>query len=204
MKRFGAAAVTAVFLVGCASVNGTSLAGGDPSASSSIQRPVFWQAHGAGVGREVDRPTSLKELGGKVGVVALGRITGYAEGRDYTDPGRPPNKTGNVEIAVQKSSSDVRLPGTMRVEFTRHPLMTADEAKKALPEGEFIFFLTDWYSDEKGAVYRCTSPSLCVLGVDDGQLISLREPDAAIDLATERSNRRYPAVEDIYSEATSG
>lgn len=204
MKRFGAAAVTAMFLAGCAPVNGMSLAGGDPSAPASIQRPAFWQAHSAGVGLEADRPGSLGELGGKADVVALGRITGYREGRDYTDPGRPPNKTGNVEIAVQKSSSDVRLPGTLRVEFTRHPLMTADEAKKALPGGEFVFFLTDWYSDEKGAVYRCTSPSLCVLGIDDGQLISLRESDAAIDLSTERNNRSCPAIADVYAEATSG
>lgn len=162
----------------------------------------FWVSHTAAVGVEADMPDSLEGLGEKADLVVTGRIVGYAEGRDYTDPGRAPNRTGNVVVEIAKSHpSTAAASGRVRVEFTRAPLVSAAEASAQLPAEELVFFLTDYYEDAEGPVYRCTSPALCVLGVDKGSPSSKREPAASERLRLGRARGSYATVADVYAEA---
>ncbi|MCH0540080.1 hypothetical protein I3F58_10975 [Streptomyces sp. MUM 203J] len=141
----------------------------------------FWGAHPGRGAAEADAPESLTELADRSDLVVLGTIAGAEEGRDYTDPGKPPNRTSNIGIRVEKSSK----PGVTEavVEFTREPGAELNDIAADLPGGRYVFYLTSWYQGPDGPVYSCASAARCVVSAEGGKLETPRDPEVAEELA---------------------
>ncbi|MFD7926576.1 hypothetical protein, partial [Streptomyces sp. NPDC059742] len=100
-----------------------------------------------------------------------------ADRKDYTDAGKAPNRTPNLALRVDRSSGATLTSAS--VEVTRAPVTTLKDIAGDLPKGQYVFFLKHWYESPDGPVYRCASPAKCVVGVNDGALETLRDPEAA-------------------------
>lgn len=177
-----------------------------PSAGSEqgSARASFWASHSASIGLEADPPATLNELTDRSDVVALAEITGVTEGRDYTDPGKPPNRTSNLSLSVGRVVGVGKNSGTLTVEFSRSPLTTLESVAASLPHGQFVFYLKPWYNGEAGTVYRCTSTSRCVLGAERGQVATPRGPVAASELALPQGLGAQPlTVDQLFDESQS-
>ncbi|WP_149183055.1 hypothetical protein [Streptomyces sp. TRM49041] len=140
----------------------------------------FWGAHAGSGSSEADPPASLPELADRSDLVVLGTIAGAKEGKDYTDPGKPSNRTSNIDIRVEKSSK----PGVTDavVEFTRAPGVELNDIVADLPKGQYVFYLTSWYQGPEGPVYSCTSAARCVVSAEGGTLRTPRDPEVAQEL----------------------
>ncbi|MFE9479756.1 hypothetical protein ACFYNM_14290 [Streptomyces spororaveus] len=195
----GVAAAVLLGAVGCSSGSG---------GGSAAQGQGFWGAHGADGPSEANAPASIEALAQRTDLIVLGTITGVEEGRDYTDPGKAPNRTSNLVLQVDRASGG--KPATALVEVTREPVTALKDISDALPKGQYVFYLKNWYEGPDGPVYRCASPAKCVVGVNDGVLETPRDPDAAQELQssskglTQSSGNGKPlSVEDLFTASTS-
>ncbi|GAA2496286.1 hypothetical protein [Streptomyces gobitricini] len=172
------AATLAVLLSTAACSSGTPRAEGTPDTPAASGG--FWGAHAGAAASEANPPTSVPDLAGRSDLVVLGTITGAEEGKEYTDPGKPANRTSNVRIAVEKSSK----PGVTEavVEFTRDPAHDLNDITDDLPEGKYVFYLTSWYEGPDGPVHSCASTAACVVSAKDGALETPRDPEIAREL----------------------
>ncbi|ORT58535.1 hypothetical protein [Streptomyces sp. CB03238] len=185
------AATLAVLLATAACSSGTPQADGERGTSTATKASGdFWGAHAGAAASEVDPPTSVPDLASRSDLVVLGTITGAKEGKDYTEPGKPPNRTSNVEIEVEKASK----PGVTGavVEFTRDPGHNLKDITASLPKGKYVFYLTSWYEGPDGPVYSCASTASCVVAAKDGALQTPRDPQTAHEL-TEGTKTAAPA-----------
>ncbi|MEV3990348.1 hypothetical protein AB0J57_15715 [Streptomyces sp. NPDC049837] len=175
------AATLAVLLATAACSSGTPKADGEQGTSNATKASGdFWSAHAGAAASEANPPASVPDLAGRSDLVVLGTITGAKEGKDYTDPGKPANRTSNVEIKVEKSSK----PGVTGavVEFTRDPGHNLKDITDSLPKGKYVFYLTSWYEGADGPVYSCAATAACVVAAKDGALQTPRDPEAAHEL----------------------
>ncbi|WP_431044149.1 hypothetical protein ACQUSR_21125 [Streptomyces sp. P1-3] len=154
----------------------------------------FWEAHASAAGVEVEPPASVTDIAERSGLVVLGTVSGATEGRDYSEQGKPPNRTSNIAVNVERSSD----AGVKRavVEFTRHPGDDLSDVVNDLPKGTYVFYLSPWYEGPDGPVYRCASAAGCVVGVENGALKTPRDPEAARELGPAAKARPRTAVAD--------
>ncbi|WKX70622.1 hypothetical protein [Streptomyces sp. XD-27] len=166
----------------------------------------FWAAHASAAGLEAAPPASVTDVAARSDLVVLGTVSGATEGRDYSEKDKPPNRTSNVAIKVERSSD----PGVERavVEFTRHPGDELSDVVGGLPKGSYVFYLSAWYEGPDGPVYRCASAGSCVVGVENGALKTPRDPEAARELGPAAKARPRTAaadkpltVEDVFAKS---
>ncbi|MFE7774002.1 hypothetical protein ACFU5O_08885 [Streptomyces sp. NPDC057445] len=162
----------------------TTGCGSGPESDDAPARSAsggFWDTHATAAASEVDPPTSIPDLASRSELVVLGTVGGAREGKDYTEAGKPPNRTSNIDIRVEKSSK----PGVTGavVEFTRAPGTELNDIVADLPKGKYVFYLTSWYQGPDGPVYSCASAAKCVVSAKDGVLQTPRDPEAAEELA---------------------
>jgi hypothetical protein len=151
------------------------------SGTDDAGESTFWSAHAVASGSEGELILSADELAIRADLIVTGKIGAVAEGKDYTEAGKPPRRTTNVTVPVMDSTTGTVSP--VVVEFTRSPLVADDAAGTTLPKDDYVWYLSIWYEGEDGPVYRCTSPSYCAIGVEKGDLVTPRDPPAADQLA---------------------
>lgn len=176
-----AAAALGLTLTACGSTDEEAV--GSPGSAAT---PGFWAAHSVAGASEADPPTSLPEISERSDLVVLGTIGGATEGKDYTEAGKPPSRTSNLTIRVERSSSPEVSEAVL--EFTRNPGSSLSDVVDDLPTGRYVFYLASWYEGKDGPVYRCASAAKCLVGVTDGSLATPREPDAAEDLSQPKAS----------------
>lgn len=169
----GAAALT-LGVTACSSSSDTG------STESIRATGGFWGVHGAQGASEADPPMSLTAIAERADLVVLGTVSGAEEGKDYTEEGKPPNRTSNLSIGVEQSS-DTGVSEAV-VEITRDTATSLTDIQDNLPKGRYVFYLSTWYDGPDGPVYRCASPAKCVVGVEEGDLETPRDPEAAEEL----------------------
>ncbi|MCQ1575748.1 hypothetical protein [Streptomyces parvus] len=123
---------------------------------------------------------SLTAIAERADLVVLGTVSGAEEGKDYTEEGKPPNRTSNLSIGVEQSS-DTGVSEAV-VEITRDTATSLTDIQADLPKGRYVFYLSAWYDGPDGPVYHCASPAKCVVGVEEGDLETPRDPEAAEEL----------------------
>jgi hypothetical protein len=167
VKLLGVVAALVLSCPACAS----DQSGGEPTAKGAH----YWARHSAGAALEVDRPLSIAVLAQRSDVVVLGRVSASGDGRDYSQPGKGPNKTVNLTVASAQSAPS--KAGYYVLEIDASPTAEVGD----IPDGDYVFYLTKWYVGADGTqVYRCTSAALCVIG--GSPLSTVRAPEAAVDL----------------------
>ncbi|MEN8651236.1 hypothetical protein ABCR94_11470 [Streptomyces sp. 21So2-11] len=189
----------------CTSAEGGGGAAPDKSGGDAVSQS-FWGTHSTPAASEADPPTSVTGIAERADLVVLGNFGGVKEGRNYSEDGKPANRTSNLDLRVEKSSK----AGVDKavVEFTRNPGSQLKDIVEDLPKGRYVFYLKSWYEGPDGPVYRCASPAKCVVGVADGALETPRDPGAAEDLSEPAAAARQSSgtdgtltLETVYSQS---